>query len=441
MHVKTFSKKDAGRIISHDERNIGDREHIDREGEVYYLHDTEHGTPSERFERLCDGLKVTGKSKPLASLVCTMPKNCKIPERDFFRAAYAALCKLVPPDQIVMAAVHLDEPKAQPHLHLLWVPITTKQRTTDDKSQPVLYTKADEKKNPKHKAGEQKRQSNGALRWKRVPMVDEEGKPVMVRTACLSNEWSKDDMRDLHPRIERDMCATLGVAHVGLILEDADERKELSKLAPTAYRRVTATIADQDAAIAINAEQIENQREEITEAEQRLELLRQRENETRSAIADLEEQCAEAEAQPLPVTKKEHRAEEAESAGLDERIQQLERDCEPVRSRVGELRSRLADVAGRVADLRARVAELAPRLIGRAVECVSAAEAKFLRTFGLDARFERYDPARNTVHEVATPLRVRQAGAAAAAASIERAKREAGWASQNTPRHDRGASR
>ena len=110
---------------------------------------------------------------------------------------------------------------------------------TNDKSQPLRWTKKDEEKNAAHKAGEEKRDSKGTVRYKRVPLLGEDGKPVVRRTATASKLFTKADMAELHPAMERHLCAALGVEHVGMVLDETDRDRKWSELDHDDYVTVT----------------------------------------------------------------------------------------------------------------------------------------------------------------------------------------------------------
>ena len=69
-------------------------------------------TPRKDAVRMCD-------------CVVTMPKSLDPALRDeFFAAAYGELAAKFGDENIISAYVHLDEPKAMPHMHFAWVPVT-----------------------------------------------------------------------------------------------------------------------------------------------------------------------------------------------------------------------------------------------------------------------------------------------------------------------------
>lgn len=239
MHLATYSNRDAGRMLAHYERSIGERDHIDRDLPVYNLAPEHDGGSLGRYRELCEGLEIGAKTKPLADLVVTMPKGFEGGVGEFFRAAYGFLRDRVGDGRIVSAYVHLDEPGAQPHMHFAFVPTVETAVMTNDKEHPLRWTAKDEEKNPAHRAGEVKRDSKGTVRYRRVPLVGEDGKPVVRRTATASKLFTKRDMAELHPAMERHLCAALGVEHVGMVLDETDRDRKWSELDHDDYVTVT----------------------------------------------------------------------------------------------------------------------------------------------------------------------------------------------------------
>lgn len=61
----------------------------------------------------------------MCDCVITMPQSLDPAMRDeFFAAAYGELAAKFGDENIISAYVHLDEPKAMPHMHFAWVPVT-----------------------------------------------------------------------------------------------------------------------------------------------------------------------------------------------------------------------------------------------------------------------------------------------------------------------------
>lgn len=381
MHLATYSKGDAGRMLAHYDRSIGERDHIDRDGIVYNLAPEFEGGVQARFRTLCAGLEIGAKTKPLADWVITKPEGYHGDTREFFRAVYGFMAEKVGEDRIVCAYVHLDEPGAEPHMHFAFVPVVETAVMTNDKSQPLRWTKKDEEKNAAHKAGEEKRDSKGTVRYKRVPLLGEDGKPVVRRTATASKLFTKADMAEIHPAIEKHLCAVLGVERVGMQLDEKDREQKAKK---------TLSKLDHEEYVAVTRE-IERAGREVAELSERSECLRQE-------VEELE---------PLAVTLGEsvrtlykargdgsrERELEAEESGLRSGIVELERQVQEARSRAGQLErdiERLGmgvrDAGERCERARGRVARLIERL-----GCIPTGLSEFATAIGRKLGFHVRD--------------------------------------------------
>lgn len=381
MHLATYSKGDAGRMLAHYDRSIGERDHIDRDGIVYNLAPEFEGGVQARFRTLCAGLEIGAKTKPLADWVITKPEGYHGDTREFFRAVYGFMAEKVGEDRIVCAYVHLDEPGAEPHMHFAFVPVVETAVMTNDKSQPLRWTKKDEEKNAAHKAGEEKRDSKGTVRYKRVPLLGEDGKPVVRRTATASKLFTKADMAEIHPAIEKHLCAVLGVERVGMLLDEKDREQKAKK---------TLSKLDHEEYVAVTRE-IERAGREVAELSERSECLRQE-------VEELE---------PLAVTFGEsvrtlykargdgsrERELEAEESGLRSGIVELERQVQEARIRAGQLErdiERLGmgvrDAGERCERARGRVARLIERL-----GCIPTGLSEFATAIGRKLGFHVRD--------------------------------------------------
>lgn len=357
MHLATYSKGDAGRMLAHYDRSIGERDHIDRDGIVYNLAPEFEGGVQARFRTLCAGLEIGAKTKPLADWVITKPEGYHGDTREFFRAVYGFMAEKVGEDRIVCAYVHLDEPGAEPHMHFAFVPVVETAVMTNDKSQPLRWTKKDEEKNAAHKAGEEKRDSKGTVRYKRVPLLGEDGKPVVRRTATASKLFTKADMAEIHPAIEKHLCAVLGVERVGMQLDEKDREQKAKK---------TLSKLDHEEYVAVTRE-IERAGREVAELSERSECLRQEVEELEPLAVTFGESVR---------TLIEHRGDGSKERGLAEEesslgsgIGELEQQVRTARSRAGELErdiERLGvgvrDAGERCERARGRVARLIERL-------------------------------------------------------------------------------
>lgn len=381
MHLATYSKGDAGKMLAHYDRSIGERDHIDRDGVVYNLAPEFEGGVQARFRTLCAGIEIGAKTKPLADWVITKPEGYHGDTRDFFKSVYDFMAEMVGEERIVCAYVHMDEPGAEPHMHFAFVPVVETAVMTNDKTQPLRWTKKDEKKNAAHKAGEEKRDSKGTVRYKRVPLLGEDGKPVVRRTATASKLFTKADMAEIHPAIEKHLCAVLGVERVGMQLDEKDREQKAKK---------TLSKLDHEEYVAVTRE-IERAGREVAELSERSECLRQE-------VEELE---------PLAVTFGEsvrtlykargdgsrERELEAEESGLRSGIVELERQVQEARSRAGQLErdiERLGmgvrDAGERCERARGRVARLIERL-----GCIPTGLSEFATAIGRKLGFHVRD--------------------------------------------------
>ena len=384
MHLATYTTASAGKMLAHYERSIGERDHIDRDGEVYNLAPIYEGGCHKRFADLCAGLEVGAKTRPLADMVVTMPEGFEGDREGFFQAAYGELAARVGEERIVCAYVHLDEPGAQPHMHFAFVPVVEQPVMTNDKAHPLTWTRKDEKKNPAHKAGDVKRDGKGTVRYKRVPLLGEDGKPVMRRTATASKMFTKEEMRELHPRMEQALCEKLGVERVGITLDPKDAaKKKLSSLKHDEYERVTA--------------EIERAKDEAAELERRLERLRRsgdaaerRVGETERAIA-AERDRVSAEDYAKEAFRGGGKIWEIEDKGRAFERQAASLECrgDAVEARVELLRARVDELRKAVASARRGMIELVPqRLLTQARRTIERMKGSAARLEALTRQHE-----------------------------------------------------
>ncbi len=375
MHLATYKAGDAGAMLAHYERSIGPRGHIDPGLPVVNFAPAFPGGCQGRFKALCAGLDIGPKTRPLADFIVTKPEGCAAGDNAFFRAVYEEFEAIVGKERIVSAYVHFDEPGAQPHMHFAFVPIVENVVMTNDKAHPLLWTDADERKNRSHKAGTQKTDGKGTPRWKRVPLLDEDGRPVVNRTATASKMFSRKDMADLHPRIETALCGKLGLERVGLVLDEEDSRRKLSVLEHDEYVRAT--------------KEIERAVVEEKEAGERLERLRQREEDEAAAIEELDREIEEKEVEPAGESIGEsvgalvanrgdggrERELEAEKESLGVGIAELECNCRSARKRISELRRGILELRGRIGELALAIKERMERLARRGDPFAAAIES------------------------------------------------------------------
>lgn len=381
MHLATYSKGDAGKMLAHYDRSIGERDHIDRDGVVYNLAPEFEGGVQARFRTLCAGIEIGAKTKPLADWVITKPEGYHGDTRDFFKSVYDFMAEMVGEERIVCAYVHMDEPGAEPHMHFAFVPVVETAVMTNDKSQPLRWTKKDEKKNPAHKAGEVKKDSKGTVRYKRVPLLGEDGEPVVRRTATASKLFTKKDMAEIHPAMEKHLCKALGVERVGMLLDEKDREQKAKK---------TLSKLDHEEYVAVTRE-IERAGREVAELSERSECLRQEVEELEPLAVTFGESVR---------TLIEHRGDGSKERGLAEEesslgsgIGELERQVRAARSRAGELDrdiERLGvgvrDAGERCERARGRVARLIERL-----GCIPTGLSEFATAIGRKLGFHVRD--------------------------------------------------
>lgn len=381
MHLATYSKGDAGKMLAHYDRSIGERDHIDRDGVVYNLAPEFDGGVQARFRTLCEGIEIGAKTKPLADWVITKPEGYHGDTREFFKAVYDFMAEMVGERRIVCAYVHMDEPGAEPHMHFAFVPVVETAVMTNDKSQPLRWTKKDEKKNPAHKAGEVKKDSKGTVRYKRVPLLGEDGEPVVRCTATASKLFTKKNMAEIHPAIEKHLCRALGVERVGMLLDEKDREQKAKK---------TLSKLDHEEYVAVTRE-IERAGREVAELSERSECLRQEVEELEPLAVTFGESVR---------TLIEHRGDGSKERGLAEEesslgsgIGELEQQVRAARERAGELErdiERLGvgvrDAGERCERARGRVARLIERL-----GCIPTGLSEFATAIGRKLGFHVRD--------------------------------------------------
>lgn len=381
MHLATYSKGDAGKMLAHYDRSIGERDHIDRDGVVYNLAPEFDGGVQARFRTLCEGIEIGAKTKPLADWVITKPEGYHGDTREFFRAVYDFMAEMVGEERIVCAYIHMDEPGAEPHMHFAFVPVVETAVMTNDKSQPLRWTKKDEKKNPAHKAVEVKKDSKGTVRYKRVPLLGEDGEPVVRRTATASKLFTKKDMAEIHPAMEKHLCRALGVERVGMLLDEKDREQKAKK---------TLSKLDHEEYVAVTRE-IERAGREVAELSERSECLRQEVEELEPLAVTFGESVR---------TLIEHRGDGSKERGLAEEesslgsgIGELEQQVRAARERAGKLErdiERLGvgvrDAGERCERARGRVARLIERL-----GCIPTGLSEFATAMGRKLGFHVRD--------------------------------------------------
>lgn len=366
MHLRTFDKSSVGKMLSHYARNIGPRDHIDKDLPTYNLAPTFDRGIHGRYRDLIKDIELGPRSKPLADFILTLPRDFPMErQREFFEAAYDFLEKQVGKDNVICGAVHLDEPKARPHMHFAFVARIDVPEMTNDKTRPLLWTKADEKKNPEHIAGTQKLDSKGTPRWERVQRLDADGNPIMRHTAVTSKMFNRTRLREIHPALEAYLCQALNMEKVGVVLDGDDERKKWSSLDHEDFVKVTSAKAKAE-------QQAEQAKADAAAAQARLEGVQGRELEAQEKHQELESRVEQGK---------------GETAQARTRTGELEREVEKAQGNVSRLETRLRRV---VAALR-RV----PTAIEMAAHALPEGFIKAIKSFedGLKAREPEPEPA------------------------------------------------
>ena len=358
---------DVGLILDHCSRHWGDPHqelHRYRNSEIdkertrlnYALRECphEHGSAVDEVNfRINEaGVKqVRAGQNKLSSIIVTMPREgVEWPEetrRRFFESSCDWLEeKCGGEGNVIGAWVHMDE--TTPHMHFLFVPLMRTPVMEADKSRPKRYTKADERKNPKHKAGEIKRDyrksKKGTIIYEQKEVI-ENGEIVYKATLSQAKMWNKDRLKKLHPALETHLCGTLGMEHVGVVLDDGDPDKVLSKYDQRTYEEVKR--AREKAA----AEQAEADKK-LEETER---AAGERQRESLGVMLAAQERARDAEAERRDAEKARDDARERADgivAEAGEKVKGLARELEDKR---GEIKGEVAALDGQIADLEEKV--------------------------------------------------------------------------------------
>lgn len=249
-NLKGFTAPAVGNMINHFTRHDGDADQerykynnikIDPAKTYlnYALFETRDpiGMIDEKIARV--DTKPGKKTNVMSSWVVTLPKGDKLKgrEREFFEVVYDHLNEIVGHENVIGAWVHMDE--TQPHMHFAFTPCIETVVTTNDKTKPLLWTKADEKKDPSHKAGEIKRDKKGTKRYERVAVIGEDGKPVTKTTFSQAKMFDRRAMKKFHPDLSKSLADHFGF-DVGVELDDPGE-KALSRLNQEDYSAAKRT--------------------------------------------------------------------------------------------------------------------------------------------------------------------------------------------------------
>lgn len=238
-----FDGKSVGNMLNHYTRHAGDpnqekytykNQKIDPTRTHLNFAVFERSNPKEFIDALitsCDIPPRVGKNATnvMSDWIVTMPKNELLQgrEHEFFEETYRVLIKRIPKHLVVGAWVHMDE--TWPHMHFAFVSLVESPRMTNDKTRPKLDSH-----------GVQKRDKKGTLKWERVPLRDERGDVVMMRSISQTKMFDRKAMREFHPWLESELEQHFGFK-TGIMLDDPGE-KLLSNLNQPEYKQAKASI-------------------------------------------------------------------------------------------------------------------------------------------------------------------------------------------------------
>jgi hypothetical protein len=296
----------------------------------------------------------------LSDLIVTLPRNERLEgrEREFFEVVYRFIVENYVHERYVLGAwVHMDE--TQPHMHFAFVPLVSSVAMTNDKSQPLL-----------DKDGKPKLDGKGTPRYKRVPKLDESGKPAMHYAFGQSKMFDRGKLQKLHPNMEKALEQHFGFK-VGIELEDKGE-KVLSSLNQPDYIAAKETLERQNREIAATEQHLVEIRDKLGALQEeeerlngRLERLRQQEARDSSVEGEHcelknEEQALRAENQRLAsnsgTTERDKRFDEEYNRLGDREYELIERN-EGLRELVEELIDKVIAVFGVIRGLPTEIAD------------------------------------------------------------------------------------
>lgn len=296
----------------------------------------------------------------MSDLIVTLPRNERLEgrEREFFEAVYRFIVENYVHERYVLGAwVHMDE--TQPHMHFAFVPLVSSVAMTNDKSQPLL-----------DKDGKPKLDGKGTPRYKRVPKLDESGKPAMHYAFGQSKMFDRGKLQKLHPNMEKALEQHFGFK-VGIELEDKGE-KVLSSLNQPDYIAAKETLERQNREIAATEQHLVEIRDKLGALQEeeerlngRLERLRQQEARDSSVEGEHcelknEEQALRAENQRLAsnsgTTERDKRFDEEYNRLGDREYELIERN-EGLRELVEELIDKVIAVFGVIRGLPTEIAD------------------------------------------------------------------------------------
>lgn len=262
----------------------------------------------------------------LSDLIVTLPRNEKLEgrEREFFEAVYRFIVENYVHERYVLGAwVHMDE--TQPHMHFAFVPLVNSVAMTNDKSQPLL-----------DKDGKPKLDGKGTPRYKRVPKLDESGKPAMHYAFGQSKIFNRGKLQKLHPSMERALEQHFGFK-VGIELEDKGE-KVLSSLNQPDYIAAKETLERQNREIAATERHLVESRSKLGALQEQLV---EKQGLSAALNAEIAEKKAATAGLAAEIADSSLRKEalEAEEERLNERLEYLRQRNAPIESEYQQLKN------------------------------------------------------------------------------------------------------
>lgn len=236
-NLQGYGAAAVGNMLNHYTRHAGDpdqtkyryaNQNIDRtRTRLNYVVGKERADPRAFVQHQIDRVDVKPRdgeksTNVISDWVITLPKNERLEgrEREFFQVAYDHLTDRVPEWLVVGAYVHMDE--NQPHMHFCFCPVAKTPVMTNDKRRPLL-----------NKDGSVKRDKKGTVRYKRVPVRGEDGKPVYRTSFAQSKVYDRKAMREFHPALEKAMEEHFGF-EVGVLLDEEQKAEKALSNVPQA---------------------------------------------------------------------------------------------------------------------------------------------------------------------------------------------------------------
>lgn len=148
MHVEKYTKSALGNMLKHysrEQENPECRDNIKPELTKlnYNLSPQREISDYEFIQQRLAEVKYLRRDDVniIADWVITLPKDFEGNQEKFFQTVYRGMSSRYGEQNVVSAWVHLDEPKAQPHMHFCFMPI---QRTLDKNNQVIEKLNAKE---------------------------------------------------------------------------------------------------------------------------------------------------------------------------------------------------------------------------------------------------------------------------------------------------------